>query len=89
MGISKILLFRQVIIINPSIHYAKWKSSAFPIPSFHKQEIRDIVENIATLPPRLLNAESGKKESLQAAAFEHPRLCNCKVEKSHTVKTVW
>ena len=72
MGISKVLLFRQVIIINPSIHYAKWKSSAFPIPSFHKQEIRDIVENIATLPPRLLNAESDEKESLQTAASEQP-----------------
>jgi hypothetical protein len=60
------------------------------LPSFHKQqEIRDIIENVATLPPRLLNAESGEKEILQATAFEHPRLCNCKVGKSHTVKTVW
>jgi len=32
------------------IHFAK--------SSFHKQEIRDIIETTATLPPRLLNAES-------------------------------
>jgi hypothetical protein len=34
------------------------KASALPNPSFHKQEIRDIIETTATLPPRLLNAES-------------------------------
>ena len=42
-------------------------SSALPDPSFHKQEIRDIIETTATLPPRLLNAESDKQESLQTA----------------------
>jgi hypothetical protein len=52
--------------------------------SFHKQEIRDFIETTATLPPRLLNAESDEKESLQAAALEHPWLCCCKVEKRAT-----
>jgi hypothetical protein len=93
MGISKVLLFRQVIIITPLIHYAKWEIIRFAqflpcLPSTNK-EIRDIIENIATLPPRLLNAESGEKESLQAAAFEYASLCSCKVGKSYTVKTVW
>jgi hypothetical protein len=75
MGISKVLLFRQVIYhksIRPLcqmeiIHFA----ISFP-PAFHKQWICDIIETTATLPPRLLNAESSEKESLQAAALEHP-----------------
>jgi hypothetical protein len=53
-----------------------------------KQETRDIIETTATLPPRLLNAESDEKESLQAAASE-PLICICKIVKSLSVKTVW
>jgi hypothetical protein len=83
MGISKVLLFRQVIY-HKSIHplcQMEIIRFANSFLSFHKQEIRDFIETTATLPPRLLNAESAEKESLQATAIEHPWLCYCKVGK--------
>jgi hypothetical protein len=60
LGISKVLLFHQVIYhkSHPSIMPNGNIIIRFANPPFPEQEIRDIIKPTATLPPRLLNAES-------------------------------
>jgi len=93
MGISKVLLFRQVIYhkSHPPIMPNGNIITRFAKYSLSQQEIRDIDEPTATLPPRLLNAESEEKESLHTAAFEHSLICKLqnRKKKALAVKTGW